>query len=356
VFDSATGRYVEAVQFNTITGREVPVRIWNHPRRFSGKIFLRDGWVYGDGTGAGLMPPTPRTFPDGQPKGQGAEMSPLYWLANVDGSLSVVRDFTGTPPAWTLKGFNERAEALSFETKHRWANVSEDTKSARYDFTGRSKEIQKPTYGTSTRDVAPYDEVAGEIDDTKLRDQNYESWQAIITSQCLEVDDRMVLVIQDKQSIARGDPVSMTVVRNEEWKYEEAREMLAGFEDDDTPIVLGTDKDAPYILRNDFDKLEAYARATWRKFRRAKRIGTLRYDFSDFTFEPCGMWAGKVKKKGASWVKIPIDAPIASVTHNLQKQTTVVNTEEAIEVEAQLQAYRTDVSTGAASASKLYGA
>lgn len=341
VFDSASGRYIEVVQKNTITGKEIPVRIWNHPRRFMGKLFLRNGWVYGDGIGGGLMPPTSKTFSEGQPKGQGEEMSPLYWMANIDGSLAVYRDLnSGNPALWAVKGFNERSDALSFESKHRWANTTENTKSAHYDLTGRSKEIQKAPYGKSTLDVAPYDEIAGEIDDTKLRGMNYESWKALIASESLEVDDRMCLIIQNKKSIARGDPVSMIAIRMEEWKYKEAREMLAGQEDDQTPIVLGTDPDIPYIVQNDFDKLEAYARGLCNKFNKAKRIGTLTFDFFDSTFEPIGQWVGMCRKKDKAWIKIRVDAPVAKVTHNLQRQTTVVDTEEAVDVEPALIAYR----------------
>jgi hypothetical protein len=148
----------------------------------------------------------------------------------------------------------------------------------------------------------------------------------------------------------------MIALRSEEWKFQEAREMLAGFEDGGTPIVLGTDPDDPYIIRDDFPKLEAYARGVWAKSRKARRIGTLTYDFLDLTFEPCGMWVGKVRKKGDSYVTIRVDAPVASVTHNLSAQTTVVATEEAVDAEPALMAYRTEESTTpSASAGKLYG-
>ena len=298
------------------------------PRTFLPKLLTKVMFDYS------TNPPTIETVIDGEnSSGVGEFGKPWIWSFNVvAGTLVVDRGLTTlVPPLLRMRDFQMLEDTAGVKTSHSGWNVTDDGASSVIDLTGRS-DLQNIAKFPR---LWPYDKTGvspdEKLDDAKVRDQNFEAHKTLAFTVALESDDRPLYFIEDEVSLAKGDPVRTLVIESDEFHYWEAREALV---DDDPVIILG-DINSEYVIRNDFEKLKRYANRIFRKLRGEKRDGVLLYEKLDLTWHP-GVFVGTVRRAGPPHVMQEIQAPVMSVVHNVQDQTTVVKTQYDIAKDMEL--------------------
>lgn len=295
------------------------VNFWFHPRRFLPKLPIKVGYDYGS------YPPTLVAYADRPPKGIGEFSKSLLFSVNVNALLVVQRDlnYANGPPLIRLQDFQELEDTAGIKLSQYSWNITRHPESAKIDMTGESEVQYEPT-----TILWPYDGTSpdgDDLDDSKIAGQNYEAWKTLAATVVLEADDRLMYIVEDTASIARGDPPRTLVIENEEFHYWEARDALVT--DTPVPLVIGQDGDPfPYVLRDDTEKIIDYANRTFRKLSGEKREAAIGFDLLDLTWEP-GMFVGWVRKQGPDHVKVWVGAPVMTVTHNFQDNRTTLVTQ-----------------------------
>jgi hypothetical protein len=238
-------------------------------------------------------------------------------------------NFAASPPAKRFKGFECEENVAAVKVHHLDQNLSDDTGSGHIDLSGNRIETQD----LADEDLLyPYDWDGysgddGTLDSTKISGANYESWQNLAFTVCLESDDRICVIVEDSDSINNGDPVRSIIIQSDEFRYDEAKECII----DENMTVLGEYPDT-YIIRDDFQKAVDYANRIFRKMRAVKKEGVILYRKLDLSMNE-GDYIAEIRRTAPAYVKLKMNAPVMSVALNLQDQTTTYKTQYDISSE-----------------------
>jgi hypothetical protein len=303
-----------------------------YPKILSAKLPWKEAFDYGS-AGTPKDPPEVVIYADDyQAKGQGEWAKPRMFSVNTHtGLLTVARELDGAvaiPPAKQMKGWETIENATGVIVDHFDKNLTDDTNSAMCDLSGHRGEAQDMA---DEDKLWPYDwsgDPDDEPDSTKVQGANYASWQTLAFTVCIEVEDRPCFILEDSDSINKGDPVRTVVIQSDAWRYDEAIEAMIDEGDAGVPAtILGEYGDPPYVIRDDYQKMVAYGTRLFRKLRQVKREGVVTYrNCLDFSLTE-GDYILEVRRGGPSYVSQKLYSPIMSIIHNLDENTTTYKTQ-----------------------------